>query len=114
MFRLGRVAILAAPVLATLLLNPAASAADERKDPKDVTVMGCLTPGDQAGTYQIKIDDKTYVLEGYKDKLAKHVGHIVTLAGSVDSEKEKQVAAAPGDFVRFKIHIWTKTGSACP
>ena len=116
MFRLGRVAILAAPVFAALLLNPTASADDEKKDPKDVTVMGCLTQGDQPGVYQIKTDDKTYVLtgRGYKEKLAKHVGHIVTLAGSVDSEREKQTAGAPGDVVRFKISIWTKTGSACP
>ena len=114
MFRLGRIAILAAPVLAALLSNPIASAADEKRDPKDVTVMGCLTQGDQPGMYQIKTDDKTYVMVGFKDKLAKHVGHIVTVAGSVDSEREKQAAATPSDFVRFKIHIWTKTGSACP
>jgi len=96
-----------------MLSNPA-SAADDRKDPKDVTVMGCLTQSDQPGVYQIKTDDKTYVLLGDKEKLAKHVGHIITVAGSVDSEREKQTSAAPGDFVRFKIHTWTKTGSACP
>ena len=114
MFRLARVAVLATPVFASLLLNPVASAADDRKDPKDVTVMGCLTQGGQPGVYQIKTDDKTYVLTGYKDKLAKHVGHIITVAGSIDSEKEKQTSASSGDVVRFKIHIWTKTGSACP
>ena len=114
MFRSGRVAILAAPVFAALLSNPIASAADHKRDPKDVTVMGCLTQGGQPGVYQIKTDDKTYVMVGYKDKLARHVGHIVTVAGSVDSEKEHQVATMPADFVRFKIHIWTKTGSACP
>src|ERR1700682_4105168 len=107
MLRLGRVAILAAPVLATLLLNPTASAAEERKDPKDVTVIGCLTQGNQPGVYQIKTDDKTYVLEGYKEKLAKHIGHIVTLAGSVDSEKEKETAAGPADLGGFQVHLWT-------
>jgi hypothetical protein len=118
MFRLGRfAAILATPVFAALLLNPA-SAADDKKDKglggKDVVVMGCLTSGTQPDEYQIKTDDKTFILVGFKEKAAKHVGHIVTLSGHVDTEREKQVAAKPGDFERFKISSWTKTGSACP
>jgi len=118
MFRRGRfAAILAAPVFAALLLSPA-SAADEKKDKglagKDVVVMGCLTTASQPDEYQIKTDDKTFILVGYKEKLAKHVGHIVTLSGHVDTEREKETAAKPGDFERFKISSWTKTGSACP
>jgi len=114
MFRLGRfAAILAVPVLATLLSSPV-SAADEKKDPKHVTVMGRLGKGDQPDEYQIKAEDKTYVLVGDKEKLAKYVGHIVTLAGRVDTEREKETAAKPGDFDRFKISAWTKTGSPCP
>jgi hypothetical protein len=115
MFRRGRfAAILAVPVLAALLSNPAI-AADGKKDAgKDMVVMGCLTTGSQPDEYQIKTDDKTFILVGYKEKLAKHVGHIVTLSGHVDTEREKQVAGKPGDFERFKINSWTKTGSACP
>jgi hypothetical protein len=119
MIRLGRCgAILAAPVFAALLSNPG-WAGDDKKDKgpesgKDMVVMGCLTKGDQPDEYEIKTDDKTFVMVGFKEKLAKHVGHLVTLSGHVDTEKEKQVAAKPGDFERFKINSWTKTGSACP
>jgi len=114
MIQRGRLAaILAAPVFAALLLNPAS--AGEKKEPgKDMVIMGCLTTGGQPDEYQIKTDDKTYIMAGYKEKLAKHVGHIVTLSGHVDTEREKQAAAKPGDVDRFKISSWTKTGSACP
>ncbi len=115
MFRRGQfAAILATPVLTALLLNPA-SAADEKKEAgKDMVVMGCLTSSSQPDEYQIKTDDKTFILVGDKEKLAKNVGHILTLSGHVDTEREKQTAAKPGDFDRFKISSWTKTGSACP
>ena len=119
MFRLGRLsAILAAPVFVVLLSNPG-WAADDKKDKgpesgKDMVVMGCLTKGDQPDEYQIKTDDKTFVLVGFKEKLAKHVGRTVTLSGHVDTEREKQVSAKPGDVERFKINSWTKTGSTCP
>jgi len=114
MFGRGRLAaILATPVFAALLLNPA-SAAEKKEAGKDTVVMGCLTSGGQPDEYQIKTDDKTFILVGYKEKLAKHVGHIVTLSGHVDTEREKQTAAKPSDFERFKISSWTKTGNACP
>ncbi|HEY6392119.1 MAG TPA: hypothetical protein VIX89_12620 [Bryobacteraceae bacterium] len=110
MFRRGLfAAILATPVFAALLLNSASAA-----EKKDMVIMGCLTSGGQPDEYQIKTDDKTYVMVGHKEKLAKHVGHIVTLSGHVDTEREKQAAAKPGDVDRFKISSWTKTGSACP
>jgi hypothetical protein len=113
----GRFAtILATPIFAALLLNTA-SAEKKEKAPeagKDVVIMGCLTQGDQPDVYQIKTGDKTYVMTGYKNKLAKHVGHIVTVSGHVDNEREKQVSAQTGNAARFKIGSWTKTGSACP
>ncbi len=113
MFRFGRLAaILAAPVLGALLSNPAAAA--DREKGKDMVVMGCLIQGDQPGEYQIKSEDKTFVMVGYKEKLVKHVGHIVTLSGHVDAENEKQTASKPAGYERFKISSWTKTGSACP
>jgi len=113
MFRRGRLAaILAAPVFAALLANPAL--AEKKEAGKDMVIMGCLTTGGQPDEYQIKTDDKTYIMVGYKEKLAKHVGHIVTLSGHVDTEREKQAAAKQGDVDRFKISSWTKTGSACP
>ena len=119
MFRLGRFAgVLAASVFAALLFSPA-TAGGEKKDKsletgKDMVVVGCLAQGDQPDVYQIKTDDKTYVLVGDKAKMAKHVGHTVTLSGHVDTEREKETAAKPGDFDRFKISSWTKTGSTCP
>jgi uncharacterized protein YdeI (BOF family) len=113
MFTFKRIAIFAAPVLAAMLCGPEAAAAADNH--KDVTVMGCLTKSDQGDLYQIKTDSGTFVLEGhgFKEKLVKHVGHIVTLTGSMDKEREKSVAGAPDDMVRFKISIWTKTGSVC-
>jgi hypothetical protein len=106
--------ILATPVFAALLISTASAEKKEKVSDsgKDVTIMGCLIQGD--GGYQIKTDDRTYVMTGFKDKLAKHAGHMVTVSGKVDTEREKQVAAQPGDVARFKISTWTKTGSPCP
>jgi hypothetical protein len=115
MFRRGQLAaILATPILATLLVTPAFAADEKKEAGKDMVVMGCLTSSGQPDEYQIKTDDKTFILIGYKEKLAKNVGHIVTLSGHVDADREKEAAAKPGDFERFKISSWTKTGSACP
>src|SRR5260370_42323907 len=117
MFRVGRSAVVfAIPVFAALLIS--AAWAGEKKGPeagKDLVIVGCLTQGDQPDVYQIKTDDKTYVLVGGdKAKMAKHVGHTVTLSGHVDTEREKETATKPGDFDRFKISSWTKSGSTCP
>jgi hypothetical protein len=115
MFQLKRFAvILAAPVFTALLLSPAWADDEKKEAGKDMVIVGCLSQGEQPDVYQIKTDDKTYVLVGDKALLAKNVGHTVTISGRVDTEREKETAAKPGDVDRFKISSWTKTGGTCP
>src|SRR5207253_6658906 len=102
MFRRGRFAILAAPVFAALLLSSASVAGDKKEKGleagKDMGVVGCLTQGGPPEVYQIKTDDKTYVLVGYKEKAAKHGGHTVTLSGHEDTERGKETTTKPEDY----------------
>jgi hypothetical protein len=74
------------------------------------TVTGCLQKGDEAGEYSITGEDgKTYGLRSKAVNLSQHLGHKVTVTGtlraeSVEKEKgeaeehEKKEAAEAGDI----------------
>jgi hypothetical protein len=99
MFRLNRTAsILAAPVVAALFSLTPIPAADHssEKRPKDLTVVGCVV---QEGPkqYEIKGQDKTYLLESRRYKLSKYVGQEVSVSGGI-AKKGSQ-----GDMARFKV-----------
>ena len=115
MFRLGRfLTILATPVFAALLLNAQQQPQDDKdKTPnagKDTTVMGCLVKGDQPDTYQIKAEDKTYVLVGKKEDLEKNVGKKISVSGAISDDK---IAGAPADALRFKVSAVSKVADSC-
>src|SRR2546421_6598694 len=61
------------------------------------SVTGCLQKGDEAGEYSLTGEDgKTYGLRSKAVKLSEHLGHKVTVTGSLrpeSAEKEKGEAA---------------------
>src|SRR5436309_4312863 len=89
---------------------PAASAQEKTAGGK-TTVTGCLQKGDEAGEYSITGEDgKTYGLRSKAVKLSEHLGHKVTVSGTLttegayekeekkNEEHEKKEAAEVGDI----------------
>lgn len=78
-------------------LSPAASAQEKPTQEKSAggktTVTGCLQKGDEPGEYSITGEDgKTYGLRSKSVKLSQHLGHKVTITGTLraeSAEKEK-------------------------
>src|SRR5215470_19076887 len=75
---------------------PSASAQEKSAGGK-ATVTGCLQKGDEVGEYSITGEDgKTYGLRSKTVKLSEHLGHKVTITGTLraeSAEKEKGEAA---------------------
>ena len=75
-----------------LYVTPSASAQEKSAGSK-TTVTGCLQKGDEAGEYSITGEDgKTYELRSKTVKLSQHLGHKVTITGTLraeSAEKEK-------------------------
>src|SRR5215469_17580184 len=76
--------------------RPSASAQEKSAGGK-TTVTGCLQKGDEAGEYSITGEDgKTYGLRSKAVNLSEHLGHKVTVTGTLraeTAEKEKGEAA---------------------
>jgi hypothetical protein len=84
---------------------------DLNKEPKIVSVTGCLAQSDAPGTakqYIIKSADMTYELEPGGENLNAHVGHKVTVSGI--SMKGK----GPHDDDRIRITKLTMVSVMCP
>jgi len=89
-------------------VTPSASA--QKTAGSKTTVTGCLQKGDEAGEYSITGEDgKTYGLRSTTVKLSQHLGHKVSVTGtlrpeSAEKEKgeaeehEKNEAAEAGDI----------------
>lgn len=89
-------------------VTPSASA--QEKAGSKTTVTGCLQKGDEAGEYSITGEDgKTYGLRSKTVKLSQHLGHKVTVTGTLRAESaekekgeaeehEKKGAAEAGDI----------------
>ena len=77
-------------------VTPSASAQEKTAGGK-TTVTGCLQKGDEPGEYSITGEDgKTYGLRSRTVKLSEHLGHKVTVTGTLRAEsaqKEKGEAA---------------------
>src|SRR5438477_9010744 len=92
-----------------LYVTPNASAQEKSAGSK-TTVTGCLQKGDEAGEYSITGEDgKTYGLRIKTVKLSQHLGHKVTVTGTLGAESaetekgeaeehEKKEAAEAGDI----------------
>lgn len=90
-------------------VNPNAFAQEKSAGSK-TTVTGCLQKGDEAGEYSITGEDgKTYGLRSRTVKLSQHLGHKVTITGTLRpesaeketgeaAEHEKKEAAEAGDI----------------
>lgn len=52
------------------------------------TVTGCLQKGNEAGEYSITENGKTYGLRSQSVDLSKHVGHKVSVTGTMKPESE--------------------------
>src|SRR5438067_13302776 len=90
-------------------VTPTASAQEKMASGK-TTVTGCLQKGDEPGEYSITGEDgKTYGLRSKAVNLSQHLGHKVTITGtlrpeSAEKEKgeaeehEKKEAAEAGDI----------------
>ncbi|HEX6805814.1 MAG TPA: hypothetical protein VF133_19215 [Terriglobales bacterium] len=89
-------------------VTPSASA--QKMAGSKTTVTGCLQKGDEAGEYSITGEDgKTYGLRSKTVKLSQHLGHKVTVTGTLRPESaekergeaeehEKKEAAEAGDI----------------
>jgi hypothetical protein len=75
-------------------------AAQEKSAGGKTTVTGCLQKGDEPGEYSITGEDgKTYGLRSKAVNLSEHLGHKVTVTGTLrpeSSEKEKGEASEHG------------------
>ena len=73
------------------------ASAQEKAAGGKTSVTGCLQKGDEAGEYSITGEDgKTYGLRSKSVNLSQHVGHKVTITGTLkpeSAEKEKGEAA---------------------
>jgi hypothetical protein len=110
MQKLFRLCILFAfALVVSAYVMPTASAQEKMAGGK-TTVTGCLQKGDEPGEYSITGEDgKTYGLRSKAVKLSQHLGHKVTITGtlrpeSAEKEKgeaeehEKKEAAEAGDI----------------
>ena len=94
--RVGSSALLLFVFALGAYVSPSASAQEKSAGSK-TTVTGCLQKGDEAGEYSITGEDgKTYGLRSKTVKLSEHLGHKVTITGTLraeSAEKEKGEAA---------------------
>jgi len=93
MNRLARILVLAAVSFVMGLSVTAAGFAQMKATDGKTTVTGCLQKGDEADEFSITGEDgKTYGLRSSAVDLSKHLGHKVTVTGSLKAEsyeKEK-------------------------
>ena len=98
MNRLGRFLVLTAVTLVLGLYVTQAGFAEEKGSGAKTTVTGCLQKGDEANEFSITGEDgKTYGLRSSSVDLAKHLGHKVTVTGTLkaeSAEKEKNESKA--------------------
>src|SRR5438876_5388121 len=93
MQKLVRLFILLAFTLALGAYVTSSASAQEKSAGGKTTVTGCLQKGDEPGEYSITGEDgKTYGLRSKAVNLSQHLGHKVTITGTLraeSAEKEK-------------------------
>ena len=110
MQKLVRLFILLAFTLALGAYVTSSASAQEKTAGGKTTVTGCLQKGDEPGEYSITGEDgKTYGLRSKAVNLSQHLGHKVTVMGTLRAESaekekgeaeehEKKEAAEAGDI----------------
>jgi hypothetical protein len=93
------------------ILAQADAKGDTNKEPKTISVTGCLTQSDTPGAakqYIIKTGDISYPLEAGTANLSAHLGHKVTVSGA--SMKGK----GPHDDERISVTKLIMVSATCP
>jgi hypothetical protein len=111
MVKQGRLLALVVVALLLSMYMASIAAAQEKTATGKTTVTGCLQKGDEAGEYSITGEDgRTYGLRSKAVKLSEHLGHKVTVSGTLtaegayekeekkNEEHEKKEAAEAGDI----------------
>jgi len=87
--------------LAWTLGSSFTSAQEKESKAKTITITGCLQKGDEANEFAITGEDgKKYELTSAKVALKEHVGHQVTVAGTLKAEDKKEEAEGWAGQVR--------------
>ena len=117
MQNLVRLSILLAFALALGAYGTPKASAQEKTAGGKTTITGCLQKGDEPGEYSITAEDgKTYGLRSKTVKLSEHLGHKVTVTGTLRAESaekekgeaaehEKKEAAEAGDIRVTDLHM---------
>src|SRR5262245_51948059 len=83
-------ALLAFAIALGVYVTPNATAQEKTTTGK-TTVTGCLQKGDEAGEYSITGEDgKMYGLRSKSVKLSEHLGHKVTVTGTLKPESAEK------------------------
>jgi len=91
MNRLGRFLVLTAVTLVLGSYVTQAAFAEEKGSGAKTTVTGCLQKGDEANEFSITGEDgKTYGLRSSSVDLSKHLGHKVTVTGTLKPESHEK------------------------
>jgi hypothetical protein len=113
-----------------IFLRAQESAAQEKSEQKmekstrhTENVTGCLQKGDEAGGFALTGDDgKMWELRSQKIKLADHVGHKVTVTGSLTQhsktheekmEKDEKKEAAGKDYGDLRVTSLKMVSESC-
>jgi hypothetical protein len=90
-------ALLAFAIALAAYVTPSASAQEKSASGK-TTVTGCLQKGDEAGEYSITGEDgKTYGLRSKTVSLSEHMGHKVTVTGTLRAESAEKEKGEKGE-----------------
>ena len=83
-----------------------------------VSVTGCLAQGDEKGEYSIKGDDgKTYGLRSRTVNLKEHMGHKVTVTGTMTSAKPEKASSKTGkpeESEHLRVTDLKMVSTTCP
>ena len=82
------------------------------------TMTGCLAAGPSSSEYAFKAEDgKTYGVKSSKVDLAQHVGHKVTVTGTLKPEKDKPAKASknsiPDEAGDIKVNDLKMVSTTC-
>jgi len=90
----------------------------QEKKGDNVTVTGCLVKGDEGGEYSITGNDgKVFGLRSSKIKLAAHLGHKVTVDGTIsklEDAKKEEAKTGKRELGDLNVTNLTMVSTSCP
>jgi preprotein translocase subunit YajC len=111
-------------VFGAFCFSTSSAQTDENKEKASMqSVTGCLQKGDEPGGFTIAGDDgKVWELQSKKVKLSDHVGHTVTVTGSVAKgsqstedkmESSEKKEAAGKEYSDLKVYSLKMVSDSC-